>query len=178
LTDDDLDNVSETTDSYPQLDGSAYDNNDLIDVTSTILDSSDSTHKEAGGWYYDFTDAGTTAEKVLSAPVTTSGIVTFTTFAPEEESSSDLCGASLGLGTAYNFDILSAGAALDWDGDGDIDLDDRTFELSSGFPSSVVPIFTVDGVYGVVGVEGGAKTLGKLADLDPERSHWFEGAEF
>ena len=146
-------------------------------MTSTILDSSDSTHKEAGGWYYDFTDAGTTAEKVLSAPVTTAGVVTFTTFSPEE-SSSDLCGASLGLGTAYNFDILSAGAALDFDGDGDIDLDDRVFELSSGIPSSVVPIFTTDGVYGVVGVEGGSKTLGKLADLDPERSHWYEGAEF
>ena len=154
------------------------DNDDLIDVTSTILDSSDSTHKEAGGWYYDFTDAGTTAEKVLSAPVTTSGVVTFTTFAPEETSSIDPCGASLGLGTAYNFDILSAGAALDWDGDGDIDLDDRTFELSSGIPSSVVPIFTADGVYGVVGVEGGSKTLGKLADLEPERTHWTEGTGF
>ena len=67
---------------------------------------------------------------------------------------------------------------VDWDGDGDIDLDDRTFELSSGIPSSVVPIFTVDGVYGVVGVEGGSKTLGKLSELDPERSHWYEGAEF
>ena len=177
MADDDVDNVSDTTDGYPQIDGSAYDNDDLIDVTSTILDSSDSTHKEAGGWYYDFTDAGTTAEKVLSAPVTTAGVVTFTTFSPEE-SSSDLCGASLGLGTAYNFDILSAGAALDFDGDGDIDLDDRTFELSSGIPSSVVPIFTADGVYGVVGVEGGSKTLGKLAELDPERSHWYEGTEF
>ena len=109
--------------------------------------------------------------------MTVSGVVTFTTFSPEE-SSSDLCGASLGLGTAYNFDILSAGAALDFDGDGDIDLDDRTFELSSGIPSSVVPIFTPDGVYGVVGVEGGSKTLGKLAELDPERTHWTEGAEF
>ena len=97
--------------------------------------------------------------------MTTGGVVTFTTFAPERHHQVNLCGASLGLGTAYNFDILSAGAALDFDGDGDIDLDDRTFELSSGIPSSVVPIFTSDGVYGVVGVEGGSKTLGKLADL-------------
>ena len=170
-------NVSGTTDGYPQIDGSAYNNDDLIDVTSTILDSSNSTHKEAGGWYYDFTDAGTTAEKVLSAPVTTAGVVTFTTFSPEE-SSSDLCGASLGLGKAYNFDVLSAGAALDFDGDGDIDLDDRTFELSGGIPSSVVPIFTADGVYGVVGVEGGSKTLGKLAEINPERSHWSEETGF
>jgi type IV pilus assembly protein PilY1 len=174
-TDTDGDNVSDT--GYPQADSSAYDNDDLIDVTSTILDSSDSTHKDAGGWYFDFTDAGTTAEKVLSSPITVSGVVTFTTFSPES-SSSDLCGAELGLGKAYNFDILSTGAALDFDGDGDIDLDDRSFELSGGIPSSVVPIFTPDGVYGVVGVEGGSKTLGKLADLDPQRSHWYENTEF
>ena len=147
-------------------------------MTSTILDSSSSTHKEAAGWFYDFTDAGTTAEKVLSQPVTTAGVVTFTTFAPEESSSSDACGASLGLGTAYNFDILSAGAALDWDGDGDIDINDRTFELSGGIPSSVVPIFTSEGVYGVVGVEGGSKTLGKIAEVNPSKSHWSENKEF
>ena len=177
MEDADGDNVSESTDGYPQASGVAYDDDDLIDVTSTILDSSDSTHKDAAGWFYDFTDAGTTGEKVLSVPVTTAGIVTFTTFAPEEVSG-DLCSASLGLGTAYNFDILSAGAALDWDGDGDIDINDRTFQLSGGIPSSVVPIFTTDGVYGVVGVEGGSKQLGKLSELDPAKTHWLEGKEF
>jgi len=178
MEDFDSDNVSESEDGYPQISGSAYNDSDLIDVTSTILESSDSTHKEAGGWFYDFTDAGTTGEKVLSAPVTAGGIVTFTTFSPEETSSGDACGASLGLGTAYNFDILTANAALDWDGDGDIDLNDRQFELSGGIPSSVVPIFTSDGVYGVVGVEGGSKQLGKLADAVPSKSHWFEGGAF
>ena len=82
------------------------------------------------------------------------------------------------MGTAYNFDILTANAALDWDGDGDIDVNDRQFELSGGIPSSVVPIFTSDGVYGVVGVEGGSKSLGKLADSIPQKSHWFEGGAF
>ena len=178
MEDFDGDNVSESEDGYPQASGSAYNDSDLIDVTSTILESSDSTHKEAAGWFYDFTDAGTTGEKVLSAPVTAGGIVTFTTFAPEETSSGDPCGASLGLGTAYNFDILTANAALDWDGDGDIDVNDRQFELSGGIPSSVVPIFTSDGVYGVVGVEGGSKSLGKLADAVPSKSHWFEGGAF
>ena len=178
MEDADGDNVAEATDNYPQTSGSAYNDSDLIDITSTILDSTDSTHKEAAGWFYDFTDAGTTAEKVLSQPVTTAGVVTFTTFAPEESSSSDACGASLGLGTAYNFDILSAGAALDWDGDGDIDINDRTFELSGGIPSSVVPIFTSEGVYGVVGVEGGSKTLGKIAEVNPSKSHWSENKEF
>ena len=110
--------------------------------------------------------------------ITTSGIVSFTTFAPEATSSGDPCGASLGLGTAYNFDILSANAALDWNGDGVVDIDDRAFELSGGIPSSVVPVFTSDGVYGVVGVEGGSKQLGKLADIDLSRTHWLERTDF
>ena len=178
IDDDDEDNVAEAIDDYPQIGGSAYTDSDLIDITSTILDGSDSTHKEAAGWFYDFTDAGTTGEKVLSPPVTLAGAVTFTTFAPEESSSSDACGASLGLGTAYNFDILTAGAALDWDGDGDIDINDRKFALSGGIPSSVVPVFTTEGVYGVVGVEGGSKTLGKLADVNPSKAFWSESREF
>ena len=57
-------------------------------------------------------------------------------------------------------------------------MNDRQFELSGGIPSSVVPIFTSDGVYGVVGVEGGSKSLGKLADSIPQKSHWFEGGAF
>ena len=178
MADDDGDNISESIDGYPQISGVAYSDSDLIDVTFTILDSSDSTHKGAGGWFYDFTDSGTTAEKVLSAPITTGGIVSFTTFAPEATSSGDPCGASLGLGTAYNFDILSANAALDWNGDGVVDIDDRAFELSGGIPSSVVPVFTSDGVYGVVGVEGGSKQLGKLADIDLSRTHWLERTDF
>ena len=132
----------------------------MVNVTTTVLDGSDATHRAAAGWFYDFTQAGTVGEKVLSSPVTTGGVVTFTTFAPEAAASTDPCGASLGLGTAYNFDILSAGAALDFDGDGSITPADRTFELTSGIPSGVVPVFTTEGVIGIVGVEGGSKQLG------------------
>ena len=143
--------------------------------------SSDSTHKEAAGWFYDFTDAGTTGEKVLSAPVTAGGIVTFTTFAPEQEvagASVDPCKALLGLGRAYNFDILSAGAALDWDNDGALTSNDRTIDLAGGIPSGVVPVFTNEGVLGIVGVEGGVKKLGTLSQLPTERSYWYEDVEF
>ena len=41
MTDVDGDNVSDTTDSYPQVDGSAYDNDDLIDLNSFIEDAFD-----------------------------------------------------------------------------------------------------------------------------------------
>jgi type IV pilus assembly protein PilY1 len=140
------DNFSDATEGYPQVSGNAFTDADLVNVTTTILDGSDATHRVAAGWFYDFTQAGTVAEKVLSSAVTTGGVVTFTTFSPEAASSTDPCGASLGLGTAYNFDILSAGAALDFDGDGSITLNDRTFELTSGIPSEVVPVFTTEGI--------------------------------
>ena len=178
MRDDNDDNFSDGTEGYPQVSGNAFTDADLVNVTTTVLDGSDATHRAAAGWFYDFTQAGTVAEKVLSSAVTTGGVVTFTTFAPEAASSTDPCGASLGLGTAYNFDILSAGAALDFDGDGSITPNDRTFELTSGIPSGVVPVFTTEGVIGIVGVEGGSKQLGKLADLPSERGYWFEESEF
>ena len=178
MRDDNANNISDRTEGYPQTSGNAFTNTDLINVTTTVLDSSDATHRAAAGWFYDFTQAGTVAEKVLSRAITLGGVVTFTTFSPEASLTPDPCGASPGQGTAYNFDILSAGAALDFDGDGSITPLDRTFELTSGIPSGVVPVFTTEGVIGIVGVEGGAKQLGKLADLPTERGFWFEDAEF
>ena len=172
-----VNNVSDN-EGYPQTSGNAFTDADLVNVTTTVLDGNDASHRAAAGWFYDFTQAGTVAEKVLSSAVTTGGVVTFTTFAPEATASTDPCGASLGLGTAYNFDILSAGAALDFDGDGTITPNDRTFELTSGIPSGVVPVFTTEGVIGIVGVEGGSKQLGKLADLPSERGYWFEESGF
>ena len=172
-----VNNVSDN-EGYPQTSGNAFTDADLVNVTTTVLDGNDASHRAAAGWFYDFTQAGTVAEKVLSSAVTTAGVVTFTTFAPEATASTDPCGASLGLGTAYNFDILSAGAALDFDGDGTITPNDRTFELTSGIPSGVVPVFTTEGVIGIVGVEGGSKQLGKLAELPSERGYWFEESGF
>jgi len=174
-------NVADATDKYPQLNGNAFTNNDLINVTTTALDSSIAEHRASSGWFYDFTSTGVIGEKVLSRAITTAGIVTFTTFAPEQEVTgvtADPCKAVVGLGKAYNFDILSAGAALDWDNDGALTSNDRTIDLAGGIPSGVIPVFTNEGVLGVVGVEGGAKKLGTLSQLPTERSYWYEDVEF
>ena len=172
-------NISDATEGYPQTSGDAFRNSDLINVTTTILDSADSNDLASAGWFYDFTQAGTIGEKVLSPAITLGGTVTFTTFAPEGTSSTpDPCTTSIGLGKAYNFDILSAGAGLDWDADGAITNNDRKFELTGGIPSGVVPVFTTEGVIGIVGVEGGTKQLGKLTDLILTRSNWQEKEEF
>ncbi len=174
LPDGDSDNVSEASDNYPQTGGTAYADGDLVDVTTSALDATDASDLAADGWFYDFTTAGSSAEKVLSAATVTSGAVVFTTFKPNTISITDPCQGGVGNATAYNLDILSANAALDWDGDGDIDLADRALALGGGIPSDVVPIFTEEGVVGIVGIEGGASQLGVLAGLPRFRTYWYE----
>ena len=115
----------------------------------------------------------------MSSPVTANFTTLFTTFTPESSTSaSNPCGASLGLGKAYAFNILSGAAALDFNGDGTIDINDRSFALSSGIPSSVVPVFTNQGIVAIVGVSGGTQNLGLLTRSDPQRTHWIEGTDF
>ncbi len=170
----DGDNVAESADGYPVGGGTAFTGSTLVDVTSVPLDATDSATQNGDGWYYDFTSAGTAAEKVLSAPTVTAGAVVFTTFKPSTASVTDPCVGGVGDAAAYNFNILSANAALDWDGDGDIDLDDRKLGLGGGIPSDVVPVFTKEGVVGIVGIEGGASQLGVLSGLPRFRTYWYE----
>jgi len=157
-------------------DGSSapLDDGDLVDATDDPLDAEDNDVLEGDGWYYDFTSAGETGEKVMSAPTATAGGVTFTTFRPGAASVSNPCEGTLGSATAYNFNILSANAFLDWDGDGDIDRSDTSLELGGGIPSDVVPVFTEEGVVGIVGIEGGASQLGVLSGLPRFRTYWYE----
>ncbi len=173
LTDSDGDHYSEVTDGYADGSGGPIINGGLIDATTAVLDTSDAT-KQSDGWYYDFQSAGNAGEKVLSAPNATAGGVTFTTFRPGAASVSNPCEGTLGNATAYNFSILNGNAFLDWDADGDIDLADRAMALGGGIPSDVVPVFTKEGVIGIVGIEGGASQLGVLAGLPRFRTYWYE----
>jgi type IV pilus assembly protein PilY1 len=173
LTDSDGDHYSEITDGYADGSGAAITNAGLIDATMSILDTSDAT-KQSDGWYYDFHSTGNTGEKVLSAPNATAGGVTFTTFRPGAATVTNPCEGTLGNATAYNFSILNGNAFLDWDTDGDIDLADRAMALGGGIPSDVVPVFTKEGVIGIVGIEGGASQLGVLAGLPRFRTYWYE----
>lgn len=174
-TDGTPDNLADS--SYPQSDGpishTVADN--LIDVTTDTLDSSDTTHVQAMGWYFDFESAGNDGEKVLSAATAIAGAVFFTTYSPGVDDGSDLCSANIGGGNAYNFNILTTKAAIDWDEDGTLeDLGDRKRALGGGIPSDVVPVFTKEGVVGIVGVEGGASQLGALSGLPRYRTYWYE----
>lgn len=174
MPDSDNDNLADS--SYPQTGGpishSISDN--LVDVTSTTLDSSNTTHVQAMGWYYDFESAGSDGEKVLSAPTAIAGAVFFTSYEPDVISS-NTCSANIGGGNAYDFNILTTKAAIDWDEDGTLeDFADRKRSLGGGIPSDVVPVFTKEGVVGIVGVEGGASQLGALTGLPRYRTYWYQ----
>jgi type IV pilus assembly protein PilY1 len=147
----------------------------MIDITTQVLDANELSHVESLGWYFDFDSSGTNDEKVLSGARTIAGAVLFTTYEPEG-GSADPCAANIGGGSAYNFNILNTKGFLDWDADGNPneDFDDRKLTLGGGIPSDVVPVFTKEGVVGIVGVEGGAAQLGLLSGIPRVRTYWYE----
>jgi len=160
--------------------------NELVNITTQTLEDAVDDAIDVGnalGWYFDFNESNTSGgvvtepgEKVLSAPISIAGTVFFTTYLPsEDDTEAEVCvGAQIGSGRAYNLNILTTKAAIDWDGDGDIDMADRGLALGGGIPSDVVPVFTKEGVVGIVGIEGGATQLGTLAGLPRFRTYWYE----
>jgi len=152
---------------------------DMVDVTSQILDSTNTLHTGSEGWYYSFDVDGAavndTGEKGLAALTVIAGTLIATSYVPDDPLLASACGAVEGSGKAYNFNILSAGAALDWDGTPGInDLTDRVTTLGAGIPSEAVPIFTKEGVTVLVGTGGGAENLGSAASLPRHRTYWAE----
>lgn len=177
MTDSPANNIA---DSYPSdtTSNAPIANTDLIDITERVFDAGDAdiaAIKLAKGWFFDFDTAGNDGEKVLSAPITIAGSVFFTTYQPDATTNSDACTAQIGGGSAYNFGVLTAAASVDWDDTPGIDpIDDRTVALGGGIPSDVVPVFTKEGIVGIVGIEGGAAQLGTLSDLPRFRTYWYE----
>ena len=173
MTDSNGDNLAED---YPSAAG-PIDNSTLVDITSTILDPTSSAHKSGDGWFYDFDAAAGAAsgEKVMAPARVVAGTVVFTTYSPTEDTTADPCSPNVGSGFAYNFNILNGKATLDWDTDGTIeDFADRRLAIGGGIPSEVVPVFTEEGVVGIVGVEGGAAKVGTLAGVPRVRTYWYE----
>ena len=151
---------------------------EMIDVTSQIL-ANTTTVRASEGWYYnldvDGASGGDTGEKGLAAPTVIAGTLIATTYVPDDPLLATACGAVEGSGKAYNFNILNAGASLDWDGTPGLnDITDRVTTLGAGIPSEAVPIFTKEGVTVLVGTGGGAENLGTAASLPRYRTYWAE----
>lgn len=165
-------NIDATSNGSPIQD----DGTQLIDITTNVLDGADPDVLIARGWYYDFALAGTPGEKILAATSVFKGTLIFTSYIPDDPILvADQCIPAEGSGRAYNFNILSTKAAIDWDGDGTIeDTADRIADLGSGIPSEGVPIFTKEGVTVLVGTGGGAENLGKVSELPRIDTYWYE----
>ena len=102
------------------------------------------------------------------------GTLIFTTYIPDDATAiADVCSAAEGTGRAYNFNILSTAAALDWDSSAS-GLSDRSVVLGSGIPSAGVPIFTKEGVTVLVGTGGGSVNVGQGASLPRGQTYWNE----
>ena len=156
--------------------GRSITNTDLADISLAPLSAEDASGLL--GWYFDFNRAeGTTdsGEKGLSRASVFDGTVIVTTFIPSgPDTIMDACSASDGSGAVYNFDLLTGTAALDWNGDGDIDMSDRKQALGAGIPSEAVPVFTKEGVTILVGTGGGVANLGQVSELPRYRTYWYE----
>ncbi len=184
MADTDGDNIA---DAYPQnIDQTAgvtpIEESVMIDITSSVIAIDPLTltappaTKVALGWYYDFATAGNAGEKVLAASSVFGGTLIFTTYVPDDPAAiDDICSAAEGSGQAYNMNILTTKAVLDWDEDGSLEpIADRTAKLGSGIPSEGVPIFTKEGVTVLVGTGGGAENIGKVSELPRFNTYWYE----
>lgn len=171
MTDGNNDNLA---DGYPSgtTGNTPINETNMTDVTNQVLDSANTSHIAALGWYLNLTADG---EKLLSAPIVVAGAVFFTSFQPEPTTTGDLCTVNVGQGNVYALDILNTKAVIDWNGDGTIDpITDRSSYVGGGIPSDVVPIFTKQGVVAIVGTEGGARSLGEIGSLPQYRTYWYD----
>jgi type IV pilus assembly protein PilY1 len=155
--------------------GTPISHSELVDISSSVLDGTTAATQTALGWYFDF-GSSTDGQKVLAPPGGVfGGTLIFTTYVPATETSTNPCQPAEGSGVAYNLDILSTAATIDWDEDGTLEpIDDRAATLGSGIPSEAVPAFTKEGVTILVGTGGGAENLGKVVDLPRFNTYWYE----
>jgi len=106
------------------------------------------------GWYIKLnTNAG---EKVLASPTLFSGALYCTTYTPNAVTISDPCmPGNLGMGRLYALDYANGGAAIDFNGSGDLTTSDRSLSIGGGIPSGMVMIIGEDGEVSAIVAAGG-----------------------
>ena len=197
-------NVAGQGDNYPDNTSSPYSHKDsgsLINVTekgmSELAAVDEALIKDSNGWFIDYAEAnsGRAGEKTLSSPLTAGGAVSFTTFDPAVETTAgsgtggttsaqankkDPCSASPNIGTAraYHLTILGADVPEVSEVGGGRGKNRYRKEIGSGIPSDVIPVFTDQGVVGIVQADGVPTSLGQLSSTTPERAYWNESIDF
>lgn len=172
------------------------DHTDLVDVTNDYFGAVDGDvgYETALGWYLDLSvtgvapgpsdptappssaglSAGQPGEKVLSAADVNNGILIFTTYVPADPDPLKPCEPVEGNGFAYNLDILSTKAAIDWDDStaGYNGISGRAQKIGVGIPSGAIAVFTNEGVTVLIGTGDAAKNLGKIAETPRFNTYW------
>ncbi|MES9989953.1 MAG: hypothetical protein ABW077_18800 [Candidatus Thiodiazotropha endolucinida] len=115
---------------------------DFIDATSTILNNGEVLDDQLRGWYITL-PAG---EKLYSRAILYDYAIFFTTYRADRVAPENPCEASSTTGNAsiYGLDLISANAAINWDGDTEapLTLSDRSTQLAlQGIPPSPMLIF-------------------------------------
>ena len=195
--------VAGQNDNYPDTTSSPYSHSDsgsLIDVTqkgmAELAAVDEALIKDSNGWFIDYATAnsGRAGEKTLSSPLTAGGAVSFTTFDPAVETTTgsgggttskqakknDPCSASPNIGTAraYHLTILGADVPEVTEISGGRGANRYRKQIGSGIPSDVIPVFTDQGVVGIVQADGVPTSLGQLSSTTPERAYWNESIDF
>jgi len=149
---------------------------DLVDATTTALTGT-TAEKNALGWYINFDTVGAVAdrtdgEKGLSAARVFFGTIFATTYVPAESGAvADVCSANEGTGRIFNFNILTANAALDWDGSGGTPTKADAVQTlgAGGIPPEVVPVYTKDGVQ----ILAGPQLIDEAGKNEVVQTYWY-----
>lgn len=133
----------------------------LQDVTSgTGIDSLDSDKR---GWYYFLQNNG---EKVLASPVVFDYQILFTTYAPTEQSSEDVCTVRYGESFLHQVNLLTGNAINSVDGDG---IRRRKLAQSTPPPTPTILLGEDGQISVVVGTEAIKDSDGTGVLGEPER---------
>ena len=128
--------------------------NNLVDVTSDLLQDPDATNnqktsllndlKDKYGWYITLENGG---EKCLSSPFVFYGVVYYTTFTPTSGSETDVCFVGEGTSRLYALRYQTGNAVFNFDIINDLSetvlsKTDRSTIIGSAIPSGIILTFT------------------------------------
>ena len=163
LRDSDSTRIYATTDTVVPL-----TERDLVNTTRALPGVADL--RSHSGFYIDLDDINDlNGEKIISLGAVLAGLWFFTTYEPGAPGFGASCMANEGLSRLYAVNILDAQPAIDQNGDGEIDIDDRSSIISTGIVSDIATAFLEGGTALLVNAEGGSRTLntgGALSNLD------------
>ncbi|BBO74083.1 hypothetical protein DSCW_15000 [Desulfosarcina widdelii] len=166
---------------------------DLVDVTDNLIQNGTESEQEAvktaldssRGWYFRLENSG---EKIISSVVVYAGVLYFTTYTPEDSSSTtpstDPCTSITGRGVArfYAVNYLTGAAVKDYssatetDSEGNVidglGKSDRSKVIGTSIASSPVIAVLPKGAVILIGVEGGIEKEDPVEQISMHKFYW------